>query len=426
MFDAASAGIAPDTHMRTLDLGARHRLAVLDPATGETIGHIPAGGAPEAHDAVRRARAAHGPWARTEPAARGSLLKAATRRLRECARELAALQTREAGTPLARSLGAVEAGIAAVEAYAELGPLERGRSQRGDLVLREPRGVVAILMPWSDPLGATFGPLAAALVAGNAVVLKPSQKAPLAAERVAVLLDLGDILQVLHGDERAARPLATHHGVDLVIRPGEEAAGSHLAIVDAGVDPQIAAEQVAASAFAGAGQSCGSLERVHVDCSLAEPFLDALVVRARALRVGTELGPLIDRDHRTWVHRQVQDAVYGGAELLAGGEPLPGRGFFYPPTVLVGAPDDALVNCGETRGPVVSVRVTESFDAALHTAGRVGLASILTPAHQHAQHAWRTLPARTVSVNAIFAAPPPVADPELLNAVTRTKVVHLS
>ena len=60
-----------------------------------------------------------------------------------------------------------------------------------------------------------------------------------------------------------------------------------------------------------------------------------------------------------WVHRQVQDAVYGGAELLAGGEPLPGRGFFYPPTVLANAPDDALVNCGETRGPVVSVRVAE-------------------------------------------------------------------
>ena len=62
------------------------------------------------------------------------------------------------------------------------------------------------------------------------------------------------------------------------------------------------------------------------------------------------------------MHRQVQDAVYGGAELLAGGEPLPGRGFFYPPTVLVNAPDDALVNCGETRGPVVTVRVADSFD----------------------------------------------------------------
>jgi succinate-semialdehyde dehydrogenase/glutarate-semialdehyde dehydrogenase len=415
-----------------LDLGVRHRLAVLDPATGDAIGHIPAGGAPEAHDAVRAARAAHPAWARTEPGARGSLLKAAARRLRECARELAELQTREAGTPLAGSLGGVEAGIAALEGYAALGPLERGRPPRGDLVLREPRGIVAILMPWSDPLATTFGPLAAALVAGNAVVLKPSPKAPLAAERVAELLDLGDILQVLHGDERATRPLATHHGIDLVIRPGEEAAGSHLAVIDAGVDPEAAAEEVAASAFAGAGQGCASLERVNVDRSLADAFLDALVAHAGALRIGpgldvaTDLGPLIDDDHRIWVHRQVQDAVYGGARLLAGGEPLPGRGFFYPPTVLVDAPDDALVTCGETRGPVVSVRVTRSFDEALHTPGRVGLASVLTPSHQHAKQAWSTLPARTVSVNAIFAAPPPGAEPELLDAVTRTKVVHLN
>jgi succinate-semialdehyde dehydrogenase/glutarate-semialdehyde dehydrogenase len=217
-----------------------------------------------------------------------------------------------------------------------------------------------------------------------------------------------------------------------VIRPGEEAAGSHLAVIDAGVDPEAAAEEVAASAFAGAGQGCASLERVNVDRSLADAFLDALVAHAGALRIGpgldvaTDLGPLIDDDHRIWVHRQVQDAVYGGARLLAGGEPLPGRGFFYPPTVLVDAPDDALVTCGETRGPVVSVRVTRSFDEALHTPGRVGLASVLTPSHQHAKQAWSTLPARTVSVNAIFAAPPPGAEPELLDAVTRTKVVHLN
>ena len=81
----------------------------------------------------------------------------------------------------AGSLGGIEAGIASLEAYAELGPIDRGRPPRGDLVVREPRGVVAILMPWSDPIAATAGALAAALVSGNTVVLKPSEKAPLAA-----------------------------------------------------------------------------------------------------------------------------------------------------------------------------------------------------------------------------------------------------
>jgi acyl-CoA reductase-like NAD-dependent aldehyde dehydrogenase len=417
-----------------LDLRVSSRipqLAVVDPATGEAIGSIPAGGVPEAHRSVVAARAAQGPWARTAPEARGALLKAAARRLHQHARELAELQTREVGTPLADSLGGVQAGIAALEAFAELGPLERGRPPRGDLVLREPRGVVAILMPWCDPLAASCGALAAALVTGNTVVLKPSEKAPLAAELLVDLLDLGAVLALLHGDERAARPLCTHAGVDLVVRPGEEAAGSHLAIVDAGVDPNWAAEQVAASAFAGAGQSCGSVERVHVHHAVAEPFLEALTERARSLRVGagidpgTDLGPLIDADQRTWVHRQVQDAVYGGAELLTGGEPLPRAGFFYPPTVLAGASEDALVNCGETRGPVASIRISGSFTDAL-CAERVGLASVLTPSHAHAQRAWNELPARTVSINAVFRGARAVAEPELLDAVTRTKVVHLA
>jgi succinate-semialdehyde dehydrogenase/glutarate-semialdehyde dehydrogenase len=406
-------------------------LAVLDPATGEEIGHIPAGGVPEANHAVLTARAAQGPWSRTAPEARGPLLKAAARRVREHARELAALQTLEAGTPLADSLGGVEAGIGALETYAELGPLERGRPPRGDLVLRDPRGVVAILMPWCDPLATTCGVIGAALVMGNAVVLKPSEKAPLAAERLVELLDLGPILQLLHGDERAARPLSTHVGVDVVMRPGEEAAGSHVVIVDAGVDPEWAAEQVAVSAFAGAGQSCGSVERVHVHRSLADAFLAALAARARSLRLGpgmnpdTELGPLIDADHRRWVHRQVQDAVYAGAELHAGGEPLTRAGFFYPPTVIEGAPDDALVHCGETRGPVATIRVADSFEALLAT-DPVGLASVLTPSQTHAQRAWSELPARTVSINTVYLAEGrAAAEPELLDAVTRTKVVHL-
>jgi succinate-semialdehyde dehydrogenase/glutarate-semialdehyde dehydrogenase len=172
------------------------------------------------------------------------------------------------------------------------------------------------------------------------------------------------------------------------------------------------------------------VERVFVHEALAASFLDALTRRAGTLNVGpgmdpdSEVGPVIDAEHRLWVHRQVQDAVYAGAELLAGGAPLPRAGFFYPPTVIAGAPDDALVLCGETRGPVVTVRSVPSFEAAL-TAGRVGIVSVLTCDHAHARRAWTGLNARTVSVNAVFRAPR-AAEPELLDAVTRTKVVHIN
>ncbi len=267
---------APTTTADTLD--------VLDPATGALLGRIPAGGASEADEAVRAARAAQPGWARTAPAQRAALLKEGARRLREQAEELAALQTAEGGKPLDDSRGGVEAGIGTLEQYAELGPLHRGHSLNGgwdatDLTVREPFGVVAVLTPWNDPVAIVLQGIAAALVTGNAVVLKPSEKTPLTAVRVAELLALPPgVLTVLLGDARAGRPLVAHPGVDLVLHTGSVATGREIAavcagrgakallelggkdplIVDAGVDPAWAAAQAAAGAFANAGQVCTS------------------------------------------------------------------------------------------------------------------------------------------------------------------------
>ena len=136
---------------------ATAELEVLDPATGEAIGRIPAGSTEAADAAVCRARAAYPAWARMDPAERAAILKAGARELREHARELAELQTRESGRPLADSAVAVEAGIGAIEQYAERGPLHGGGSRQSswdatDLIVHEPRGVVALLVPWSDPV----------------------------------------------------------------------------------------------------------------------------------------------------------------------------------------------------------------------------------------------------------------------------------
>ena len=290
VFECSARGYAePDMGCSTCASSSRvPELAVLDPATGEAIGHIPACGVPEAHDAVAAARAAHGAWART--AAGGARLAAEGRgapAARARARAGRAADARGRHAAGGRRSAASRPGSPPSRPTPSSARWSAAAPPRGDLVLREPRGVVAILMPWCDPLAATCGALAAALVTGNAVVLKPSEKAPLAAR----------------ADGRAARPRrrscssctatsaprgrsATHPGVDLVIRPGEEAAGSHLAIVDAGVDPEWAARaRSRRSAFAGAGQSCGSVERVHVHRALAEPFLDALA-RARAGAAG--------------------------------------------------------------------------------------------------------------------------------------------
>src|SRR5829696_994235 len=402
----------------------QEQLDLRDPPTGEIVGAIPAG-SPEAADcAVRAARAAAREWARTDPAERAAVLKAGARRVREHSRELAELQTREGGKPIGDSLGGVEAGIGAIEQYAELGPLHRGRSLQGgwgaaDLMVHEPRGVVALLVPWNDPIAVAAGQIAAGLVTGNAVVFKPSEKTPLSAQRLVELLDVpGGALQLLHGDARAGRPLAAHPGVDLVLHTGSVQTGREVAeacagrlgkallelggkdalIVDEGVDPDWAAGEAASGAFANAGQVCTSVERIFVHRAVAEPFLEALTRRARALRVGpgmepeTELGPLIDDDQRAWVHRHVEDARHAGAELRCGGEVPEGPGSFYPPTVIAGVPADAPLMAQETFGPVAAVRVVDSFGEALSEAARTeyGLgATVLTPSHANAQRAWR-------------------------------------
>lgn len=435
-------------------------LDVLDPSTGEPIATVEVG---DADAAVRAARAAAPAWARTAPAERAERLKAGARRLREHVDQLAELQSREGGKPLADSRGGVEAGIGAIEQYAELGPLHRGRALQGgwnatDVMVHEPRGVVALLVPWNDPVAIACGQIAAALVAGNAVVFKPSEKTPLSGARIVELLDIpGGALQLLQGDARAGRPLAAHPDVDLVMHTGSVQTGREIAdvvagrmgkallelggkdalIVDADVDPAWAAEQAALGAYANAGQICTSVERIYVHEAVAEPFVEAL---ARAAD-GWTIGPLIDAGQRELVHAHVTDAVERGARLVRGGAVPDGPGFFYPPTVLVGGDRDAPVLREETFGPVAAVQVVTSFDEALALADATeyGLAAtVLTKNPEHAQRAARELAVGTVKINAVFGGAPGGAaeparlsgsgfgyGPELLDELTRTKVVHM-
>ncbi|MBE2320840.1 aldehyde dehydrogenase [Solirubrobacter sp. CPCC 204708] len=432
---------------------------VLDPSTGEVIETLPVG---DVDAAVAAARAAFPAWARTAPADRAAALKAGARRLREHVEELAELQTREGGKPLDDSRGGVEAGIGAIEQYAELGPLHRGRALQGgwdavDVMRYEPRGVVALLVPWNDPVAIACGQIAAALVTGNAVVFKPSEKTPLTGARIVELLDIPGALQLLQGDARVGRPLAAHADVDLVMHTGSVQTGREIAdvvakrfgkallelggkdalIVDADVDPEWAAQQAALGAFANAGQICTSVERIYVHKDVAEPFIAAL---AKAADEWT-IGPLINERQRRLVHDHVTDALERGARLVRGGAVPDGPGFFYPPTVLVGGDRDAPLLRDETFGPVAAVQVVDSFDTALELADRTeyGLAAtVLTKNPAHAQRAARELQVGTVKINAVFGGAPGGAaeparlsgsgfgyGPELLDELTRTKVVHM-
>lgn len=394
-------------------------------------------------DAVGAARAAQRAWAATPAAERAAALRRVAASVRERAGELALDNARETGKLIGDARGGAEAAAATIEQYAELGPLHRGRALQGDplaldVMRHEPRGVVAALVPFNDPIAIAGQGLAAALVTGNTVVFKPSERAPrcgaLLYELFAEHLPDG-VLVLVQGDGRAGRPLAAHPDVDVVLHTGSAETGREIAIacarrgahavlelggndplvVDAGVDVGWAAAQAASGAFANAGQICVAVERIYVHAAIAASFTEALVAQARALRVGpatdpaTQLGPLVDERARQSVHGQVEASVAAGATVRCGGAPLDGPGCFYPATVLTDVDETMAVMAHETFGPVAPVCVVADFDEALERADATpyGLAAtVLTADQGHAARAAAELRAGTVKVNAVWGGAP--------------------
>nr|MDT0656582.1 aldehyde dehydrogenase family protein [Micromonospora sp. DSM 115978] len=454
--------------------GDAGELLVRDPADGSPVSAAPVATAAAVAAAVKGARAAAPQWARTSPAERAAALHRAADAVQVAADRLTEVQTAEMGRPAGGARGGVEAGVATLRQYAELGPVHRGRALAGpveaiDLMAVQPRGVVAAITPWNDPVAVSCGLLGAALVTGNTVVYKPSERTPAAGWMLARLLDehLPDgVLSLVTGGSAVGATLAAQD-VDVVAHVGSTATGRSIAaacaatgakallenggsdplLIDADVDPEWAAQQAALGAFANSGQLCVAVERIYVHRAVAARLLATLVQRAEAMKVGsgrdplTELGPLVDRRHREHVHGQVLAAVTDGARLLSGGVLPDGPGAFYPPTVLTDCTDRMAVMREETFGPVAAVLTVDSFDEALSRAAdsAYGLsATVLTGSMTNAQRAWRDLPVGTVKINAVFGGAPGGAahprrgsgqgfgyGPELLDELTATKVVHI-
>ncbi len=444
-------------------------LTVLDPRDGSLVGTVAAATEEEVRGAVAAARAAARDWARTAPEQRGKALRAAADRLAEHARELAELNTRETGKPFEEALGGVEAGIGTLYQYAELGPVHRGRSLRGDVLasdytVAEPRGVVVALTPWNDPVAVAAGLLGAAVVAGNTVVHKPSERCPHVGARLGQILAEAlpaGVLGTVNGGAAVGELLTGLPGVDVLAHVGSTATGEAIAraaagtgahvirenggndalVVDDDVDPAWAAEQAALGAFANVGQICVAVERIYVHRAVAEPFLAALAGEARRRNAGGSLAPLVDERMRDEVHRQVADSVAAGAVVLEGGRLPDGPGAFYPATVLRECAPGMTVMTEETFGPVAPVQVVDSFEEGLRRAAadRYGLAAtVLTGRIAHAQQAVAELQVGTLKVNNVFGGAPGGAaqprrasgagfgyGPELLDEMSQVKVVHI-
>lgn len=396
--DAIPASDAP--HLRHA-APERRAYPIFDPATDESLGTVTATDDAGVRDAVSRSVEAGPAWASTPVTRRSSVLRAWAAALRDDTAGLAAWITAETGSLRNDARAQVEAGIDAIERYAVLGTLHRDRLADGDeSAERAPRGVVAVLLPWRDPVALACAQIAACLASGNTAVVKPSGRAPLSVERAVCCLAAPPyVVTLLHGGAETGSALTAADEVDMVLHTGSvetgraiaatcasrlssalvERGGKGTVIVDRDADLDAAAEFAAAMAFSHAGQLCGSIDRLLVHRALHDRFVGALVTRAEQMLPGpgddpdSTLGPLIDTRQRAAVHGQVTAAVAEGARLRTGGSLPHGRGSFYPPTVLDAVRPTMALWSQKTFGPVAAVMPFDRFGEALRVAADGGL-----------------------------------------------------
>jgi betaine-aldehyde dehydrogenase len=264
------------------------------------------------------------------------------------------------------------------------------------MVLKEPYGVVAAIVPWNYPLLLMSWKVAPALAAGNTVVLKPSEMTPLSALSFAELccdhLPPG-VLNIVTGYGEVGRELVVSPDTHMIAFTGSFATGREIAklaaervkkthlelggkdafIVAEDADLDVAVPGVAWAALLNAGQVCTSTERVYVQERIAPAFIERLVAFVRTLRLGnglessTDIGPLVGAKYRAKVEEQVDEARAKGAAILTGGRRPPQleRGFFYEPTVLTGVDHGHRIMREETFGPTIPIMTYRAFDEAI-------------------------------------------------------------
>lgn len=368
-----------------------------NPATGELLATIPAADAQDVERAVRAGMAAQPEWRRRGPRERARLLEQVAARLEADAERLALLDSADSGNPLQGMRKDVRAAVdyirymcgIALELKGETIPVAPNIL---DYTLRQPFGVIARINPFNHPLMFAAQKIAAPLIAGNAVILKPSSLAPLAPLEFARTIDgilPAGVLSVLTGTgDACGRPLVRHPEIKRIAFTGSVETGQQLArdAADAGIKvltlelggknpiivlPDADVGHAAQAAATGMnldwtlGQSCGSTSRAFVHASLYDEFVDAVRRRFEALRMGlptdetTQLGCLVSEGQLAKVERYVALGKAEGAELVTGGsrptDERLARGFFFRPTLFANVDHSMRIAREEIFGPVLSV-----------------------------------------------------------------------
>ncbi|KAF1030412.1 MAG: Lactaldehyde dehydrogenase [Pseudomonas sp.] len=390
-------------------------IAVYNPATETQVGQVSAATPQEATAAVDAAAKAQKTWGKLTSIERGEHLRAFADALEAQAEAIGAALASESGKSLGDACNEARYAAQITRYHAEWARRIEGEIIPSDtpdenlFLQREPIGVVACLIPFNYPVYTLLRKIAPALIAGNTVVVRPSNNTPLSAfaiARAAVAAGMpAGVINILTMDHGTAATLCTHKAVGLITltgsvnagrivldyckaniaKPSLELGGKTPAIIEADADLEAAASAIAASKTTHCGQLCTAVERVYVHESVHDRFLALLKAKISAVQFGDRsknagfMGPLVNASSRKNIHAMVERAIADGAVLETGGVLPEGPGHFYPPTLLSGCRQDMEIIQEEIFGPVLPVLKYRDIDEALAMANnhQFGLSSVL-------------------------------------------------
>ena len=419
---------------------------VRNPATGEVVDEVPAGGAADVDKAAQAAAKAFSTWSKLAPAKRAEILHKAARHMLGKVEEIAPILTKEQGKTLLESRLEAQRFGENIAWFADLADKIHGEhvslpdTTTYGLVIRRPIGVTGAIVPWNFPLTLAANKVAPSIAAGNTVVLKPASTTPLATLACIEALIEGGlpegvvnvVLGTATGEAIVDHPLirkialtgSTPTGKKVMARAAAglkkitlELGGSDPCIVLDDADLEAAARAISVGRFFNCGQACLAVKRLYVQDGVYDALMEKLVARASKLKPGnglekdSRMGPMHTETQRAEVEAQVKDAIDRGAKVVfGGGRPAgPGydKGWFIEPTVLENVPDGARMWTEEVFGPALPVRRIKDLDEGLRLANDspFGLgSSIWTASMAAARRAVDELEAGYTWVNALQIA----------------------
>jgi len=366
----------------------------INPGTGETLGICADGGAADIDAAVKAAKAAFNDWKRVPPLERAKLLRKISEVLRQNAGELAMIDAANCGNPVAEMIGDAEMAASLIDFFAGLVTEMKGHSvpmgpNYLNFSVREPFGVVGRIVPFNHPFLFISGRAAAPLLAGNTLVIKPPEQAPLSSLRFFEMIDgilPPGVINLVPGGKEAGAALASHPYVAKIaligsVRTGRavmraaadtlkhvpfELGGKNALIAYADADPDaVAGAVVGGMNFTWCGQSCGSTSRAFLHEKIHDAVLDRVKVRIQHWKPGiptdpaTTMGSIISKVQFDRIMKYIDSAKSEGARLVTGGskpsDPRPANGLFIEPTVFADVKPSMTIAREEIFGPVVGV-----------------------------------------------------------------------